>query len=65
MHDPCPLTEHARIAKLAYRYWEERGRPDGSPDVDWQRAVATLVAEVNERFEETFVFSPGMGKRTC
>jgi hypothetical protein len=26
------------IAKLAYRFWEERGRPQGSPGVDWYRA---------------------------
>jgi hypothetical protein len=26
------------IRRLAYRLWEERGRPIGSPDVDWARA---------------------------
>jgi hypothetical protein len=64
MANSCTLTEHARIAELAYRYWEERGRPDGSPEVDWHRAVASLVGEANERFEEAFVSSVGMGKRT-
>ena len=42
MHD-------ARIAKLAYRVWEERGRPEGSPDVDWFRAVHALRAEEDHR----------------
>jgi hypothetical protein len=28
----------AAIAELAYRFWEERGRPEGSPDEDWYRA---------------------------
>lgn len=36
------------VAKLAYKLWEDRGRPAGSPDVDWfaaERAVyAALVA---------------------
>jgi Protein of unknown function (DUF2934) len=30
------------VAKLAYKLWEERGRPFGSPEVDWfaaERAV--------------------------
>jgi hypothetical protein len=30
--------EHEDVAKLAYRFWEERGRPMGSPEVDWYRA---------------------------
>jgi Protein of unknown function (DUF2934) len=36
------------VEKLAYKLWEERGRPTGSPDVDWnaaERAVySSLVA---------------------
>ena len=33
---------HEFVAKVAYKFWEERGRPFGSPDVDWfaaERAV--------------------------
>ncbi|PWT81547.1 MAG: hypothetical protein C5B58_09700 [Acidobacteria bacterium] len=26
------------IKELAYEYWEERGRPTGSPEVDWYKA---------------------------
>lgn len=26
---------HEFVAKLAYKLWEERGRPFGSPEVDW------------------------------
>jgi hypothetical protein len=26
------------IEKLAYAFWEERGRPYGSPEVDWFQA---------------------------
>jgi hypothetical protein len=28
----------AEIEKLAYRFWEERGRPFGSPEEDWFKA---------------------------
>lgn len=30
------------IALLAYRLWDERGRPMGSPDEDWFRAEQEL-----------------------
>jgi hypothetical protein len=29
---------HEFVAKLAYKFWEERGHPFGSPEVDWFRA---------------------------
>ncbi|MGB7600525.1 MAG: DUF2934 domain-containing protein [Candidatus Sulfotelmatobacter sp.] len=39
---------HEFVAKLAYKLWEQRGRPVGSPDADWfaaERAVySALVA---------------------
>lgn len=34
--------EHKRIARLAYSYWEGRGRPIGSPEEDWFRAEEEL-----------------------
>jgi len=34
--------EHKRIARLAYSYWEARGRPHGSPEEDWFRAEEEL-----------------------
>ena len=37
---------HEFVAKVAYKFWEERGRPFGSPDVDWlaaERAVYSLL----------------------
>lgn len=30
------------ISHLAYRLWEERGRPFGSPEVDWSHAEELL-----------------------
>jgi hypothetical protein len=41
-------SRHEFVEKLAYKLWEQRGRPLGSPDVDWfaaERAVyASLLA---------------------
>jgi hypothetical protein len=33
---------HEEIARLAYRLWEQRGRPFGSPEEDWFRAEDEL-----------------------
>ncbi len=39
---------HEFVARLAYKLWEQRGRPFGSPEVDWfaaeQAVYASLVA---------------------
>ena len=39
---------HEFVAKLAYKLWEQRGRPFGSPEVDWfaaeQAVYSSLVA---------------------
>jgi Protein of unknown function (DUF2934) len=49
---PVHLSNHAEvqldnmelklIAELAYRYWEDRGRPWGSSEEDWFRAEDEL-----------------------
>jgi hypothetical protein len=48
MSDFLGEDRHEFVAKLAYKLWEERGRPFGSPEVDWfaaERAVySSLVA---------------------
>jgi|HubBroStandDraft_5_1064220.scaffolds.fasta_scaffold1227191_2 hypothetical protein len=35
--------QREQIEKLAYRIWEERGRPVGSPDEDWFSAEQELI----------------------
>jgi hypothetical protein len=30
--------------RLAYEYWQERGCPDGSPEIDWLKAEETFRA---------------------
>jgi hypothetical protein len=36
--------EYEDVARLAYRFWEERGRPLGSPEVDWYQAKREIEA---------------------
>ena len=38
------VPTHEEVALLAVQLWNERGRPFGSPEVDWYRAEATLQA---------------------
>lgn len=33
-----PVSAHEEIARLAYSYWEARGRKGGSAEEDWRRA---------------------------
>ena len=33
-----------RVERLAYSLWEARGRPAGSPEVDWLRAEKVLAS---------------------
>ncbi len=35
-------ARHAKIARLAYSFWEQRGCPEGSPWEDWSRAEAEI-----------------------
>lgn len=32
------VRPHDEVARIAYSYWESRGRQDGSPEEDWYRA---------------------------
>jgi hypothetical protein len=36
------MPTHDQIANLAYKLWQQRGCPDGSPEVDWERAMRVL-----------------------
>jgi hypothetical protein len=37
---------HEFVAKLAYTLWEQRGRPFGSPEVDWFRAEQAVYSSL-------------------
>jgi len=42
VQDTVTTTASSEIDALAYRLWNERGCPIGSPDEDWFRAEAEL-----------------------
>lgn len=37
---------HEFVKKLAYKLWEERGRPFGSPEVDWFAAEQAVYSSL-------------------
>jgi hypothetical protein len=37
---------HEFVARLAYKYWQERGRPFGSAESDWFRAERALYSSL-------------------
>lgn len=45
------------IAERAHRYWIERGRPHGSPEVDWNRARQELIEEHRKRAKSSIAAS--------
>ena len=42
---PYDVMIDKEIVMLAYQYWEQRGRPIGSPEVDWYRAEGVVNRE--------------------
>ncbi len=55
---------HQEVAKLAYLFWEERGRPFGSPEIDWSRAERELWARSEGAYPvSSFALEPQMGPR--
>jgi hypothetical protein len=46
MPDFLGQDRHEFVAKLAYSLWEQRGRPFGSPEVDWFRAEKVLYSSL-------------------
>jgi hypothetical protein len=45
------------IAQLAHKYWVERGRPQGSPELDWNRARQELIEQHRKRAMSTIAAS--------
>ena len=44
-------AQHDQIALRAYRLWEERGSPIGSPEEDWFRAEQEISSETAQSAE--------------
>ena len=42
------------IASLAYSLWEHRGKPEGTPEVDWLEAEQVLQSRENGAGELPF-----------
>ena len=40
-------ASHEDIAKLAHRFWSERGQPHGSHEQDWFRAEHELLGKAS------------------
>jgi hypothetical protein len=41
------VSVQEKIELLAYSFWEQRGRPGGSPDEDWFRAEMEILGPLN------------------
>ena len=50
--------ETEEVAKRAYHFGEERGRPLGSPEVDWSRAEPEIE---NRRHVMPYLFGIALG----
>jgi Protein of unknown function (DUF2934) len=64
MHPAYPFMSHEQIANLAYQYWDARGRPDGSPEIDWERAVATLARPLRGALDADVISAFDLGPTT-
>jgi hypothetical protein len=61
------IVSHAEIARLAYSYWEARGRQGGSAVEDWFRAERELQAAIaagGARSIEANKSAPGVAPRS-
>ena len=47
--DQETLDFHEQVARLAYVLWQERGRPEGSPEVDWYQAEEQVQIRASEK----------------
>ena len=56
------FTWHEQIEWLAYKLWEKRGKPIGSPEVDWFRAERFLQERSNMIDSYGFI-TPGFDLR--
>jgi hypothetical protein len=55
---------HEATARLAYEFWVERGRPFGSPEVDWfaaEKAMDSLHGNGANFYLPAFAMEPDEG----
>jgi|SRR5208283_4398489 len=61
MHTSASIQLHEALTKLAYEYWERRGRPFGTAEIDWTAAENTLVQPHRDSQKEFSLCSLQMG----
>jgi hypothetical protein len=64
MHSTNPPISCTQLAELAYRCWEDRGRPEGSPEVDWYHAIAVLGRPDGRALDEDLISAFSVGPTT-
>ena len=57
------MTKEQKIAELAYRFWEERGRPEAMSEDDWYKAEL-IVDQEQDREGGTETSSNGSSGKT-
>ena len=45
--ESASVSTHEKVALLAYKYWEERGRQGGSSEEDWYRAEKDVLSRAS------------------
>ena len=61
---PPSLTEHEQVESLAYRLYEDEGKPDGRADEHWAQAEQFIHAErlaIASSSENRYYPSGGLG----
>ncbi len=57
MNDFFAGNLHEYTTKLAFEYWERRGRPLGSPEIDWSAAEKALASSHGHLEEDFSLYS--------
>ncbi len=58
------IADNDEIAALAYAFWEERGQPVGSAEVDWFRAEQEFWNRIAQDEQRTATHSHSEGAVT-
>jgi hypothetical protein len=61
MNNSSSLKLHEALTKLAYEYWERRGRPFGTAEIDWSEAEKALAPSRRDLHEEFSLYSLQLG----
>lgn len=51
-------VQRGRIAERAYDLWERRGKPEGSPEIDWSAAEQEMLGDANDPAQAKATLDP-------